>query len=228
MFCQYVLRTTNVDAARAFYTAILGENLWSPEVSIAALPEQAIARGARPHWLGHIGIHDVEQTIERVIAEGGQPLGPRQEVDGAPMAVLRDPFGAIFALRSKASGGSASPMAMHVLHCRDHERAFAMYASLFNWVPKGVFDLGEHGIHQRFAWNESGPSIGSIANTARASHVHPHWLHFFRVDDLESVVAKVRALSGAALPVTRTAEDDLVVACDDPEGAAFGLYQFAR
>ena len=56
--------------------------------------------------------------------------------------------------------------------------------------------------------------------------VHTQWLFFFRTADLETSLAKVRAHGGLTLPAARTPRGDLVAACDDPQGAAFGLYQF--
>jgi catechol 2,3-dioxygenase-like lactoylglutathione lyase family enzyme len=47
-FFYYALRTSDVARARAFYTAVLGND----DAEIFELHEQAVARGARPHWLG--------------------------------------------------------------------------------------------------------------------------------------------------------------------------------
>lgn len=92
-FFRYLMRTTDVDRARAFYESILGDR--SPP--IALLPESAIARGARPHWLGIIGVKDLELRTEAFVARGAQPLG----VPGhTGLSLLRDPGGALVALAS--------------------------------------------------------------------------------------------------------------------------------
>ena len=75
-----------------------------------------------------------------------------------------------------------------------------------------------------FGWD--GKSVGTMANTALAAGVHVHWLYCFSVTGLDVVLAKVRA-SGGHVPTAPASlpNGDRVVACDDPQGAAFGLYE---
>jgi predicted enzyme related to lactoylglutathione lyase len=226
-FCRYELRTTDVNAAQAFYADVVGAQLWGSDVSLAPLPERAAAQGAPAHWLGHIGVRDVEATAGRVVALGGQQLGPLQRgTDGSSHAVLRDPFGAVMAVSCETVALRGAPVAWHLLHTQDHERAFALYAALFGWTATEGLDLGpEMGCHQGFAWDESGQNMGSVANTARLPHIHPHWLFFFRVADIEDSLARVRARGGNVLGPMRAWSGDLVAPCVDPQGAAFALYR---
>ena len=60
---------------------------------------------------------------------------------------------------------------------------------------------------------------------ASRPHVHAQWLYFFATPDLDASIARVRELGGLALRPTTTADGHRVVACDDPQGAAFGLYE---
>ncbi|MES1171762.1 MAG: VOC family protein [Bacteroidota bacterium] len=223
-FCRYELRTTDLDAARAFYADILGPDFWGGELSLSPLPAHTIALGARPHWLGHIGVKDIEATAGRFVAQGGQ----QRSAPGAPVAVMRDPFGAIMALGRDLTIPSRASVAWHVLHCTDHQRAFASYAALFGWTAKELVDQPpELDRHQVFAWDETARGVGSVANTARRPEIHPQWQFFFPVVDLESALAQVRARGGLALAPVRTFTGDLAAACDDPQGAAFGLLQAA-
>jgi predicted enzyme related to lactoylglutathione lyase len=97
-FFRYELRTTDVPAARRFYADVFGPQFWGADLSASALPERAVALGAPPHWLGHIGVSDVAAAARRSMESGGQSLGPIEEYpDGSVCAVFRDPFGA-FAL----------------------------------------------------------------------------------------------------------------------------------
>jgi len=233
-FSRYELQTTDVRGAEAFYTGVFGggtsgAGFWGPDVSLAPLPERAASRGAPARWLGHIGTPDVEGTAARLVALGGQQLGPTQREWGGPdRAVLRDPFGAVLGLSSEMEQSARAPVAWHLLHCADHERAFAVYAGLFGWVGTEEADLGpEIGRQQYFAWERSAPSVGGVANTARLPQVHPHWMYCFRVEDIEGSLAHARAHGGKPLPLFQAPNGDLVAACDDPQGAAFGLYQFA-
>jgi predicted enzyme related to lactoylglutathione lyase len=227
-FCKYQLRTTDLAAARAFYAEVLGADFWGGEISLVPLPERAAAMGAPPNWLGHLGVADVDASLARMVAAGGQPLGPlqRNAAGASALAVLRDPFGAVFALGSDGVMPTRDLVALHVLNTEDNARAFALYAELFGWTPTGAGRLGgDLGRHQMFAWDDSGRSVGVVTDGARAPGIHPQWMFCFRVTDLAAASARVRALGGHVLPPQPTAAGDLVSACDDPQGAAFGLYQ---
>ncbi len=229
-FFRYELRTTDVDAALAFYTGVLGSQFWDGDVSVTRLAERAAAMGAPAHWLGHVGVGDVGATAARIVTLGGQQLGPAQRAfDGSPCAVVRDPFGAVMAVSSEGMTPRSARVVWHLHHSEDHERAFAVYSALFGWRAAQCVDLGSQlGIHQTFAWDESGQTVGSMANTARLPRIHPQWLFFVRVADIEDALTRVEGCGGTALEPTRTASHDIVAPCNDLQGAAFGLYQVAR
>jgi len=63
-FCRVQLRTTDVASARAFYAAVLGDGV---ATDIVPLPDEAAARGAPPHWLGHIGVDDVDASARAFV-----------------------------------------------------------------------------------------------------------------------------------------------------------------
>src|SRR5258706_1584597 len=94
-FFRFDLRTTDADAARAFYAKILGHD----RAVIWPLHEQALARGARPHWLGYLGVADVERATAELVERVAMRLGPTPPTgDGGPAVVPRDPRGAAAAL----------------------------------------------------------------------------------------------------------------------------------
>src|SRR6187397_547420 len=94
-FSRYLLRTTDVAAAAAFYDAVLGGR----GHGIVPLHEAALARGARPHWLGHVQVRElggVEALAARFIERGATRLGPTPGV--GDFVVLRDAGGALVAV----------------------------------------------------------------------------------------------------------------------------------
>ena len=117
-FCRWELRTTDADGARAFYAKIFGHE----RAVIWPLHEQALARGARPHWLGHIGVPDVERAAAAFIERGAAPLGPARPMNqGGQAAVLRDPGGAVVAVATPLppdEKASVEPV-WHVLNTND-------------------------------------------------------------------------------------------------------------
>ena len=227
-FCHYELRTTDVHAARDFYSDLLGWSFWGEGIDVVPLPAQASSRGAPPHWLGHIGVDDVAETVRRFVQHGATPLGPPMRTDGAERTIMRDPFGAVVALTSEATAARGHRIAWHVLNARDETAAFAVYGELFGWTPIEVLDLGpDRGRHQTFRWNDSTAAVGSTSNAASQPQVHPQWLFFFRTENLNAALALVRARGGLSTGAMETADGHLVAPCDDPQGAAFGLYQLA-
>jgi predicted enzyme related to lactoylglutathione lyase len=226
-FCRYELRTTDVEGAHAFYTDVFGADFWSAGIDVRPLPAPAVARGAPPHWLGHIHVDDVVGTMLRFVGRGAAVVGPRPQGGDAAQVLLRDPFSAMVALTSAATHDAAGRVAWHLLTARDEHQAFAVYEELFGWHRCDAYDLGQgRGRHVSFTWDAADQATGSISNLAQQPHVHPQWLYFFRTARLEDAVAKVRAHGGLTLPAVENGRGDLVAVCDDPQGAAFALYEF--
>jgi predicted enzyme related to lactoylglutathione lyase len=236
-FYRYDLRTTDADAAQAFYSAVVGLDLpgaSSPEgpsmVRVWPLHEQARARGVTAHWLGHVCVTDLESSVGRLVELGSERLGPTVDArDGTSYAALRDPSGAVLSVRASTPAPSDAPVAWHHLHTRDLDRAWAVYAELFGWTQTETMDAADlPGGYRMFAWDASGRSVGSMANTARSPGVHPHWLFFFPVADLEATLAKVQAHGGRVSARSAVLPDGGRLApCEDAQGAAFGLLQRA-
>jgi predicted enzyme related to lactoylglutathione lyase len=239
MFCRYDLRTTDPASARRFYAEVIGLDLpeglaapGAPTSTLAVWPlhELARARGAPAHWLGHLAVPDVEATASRLVGLGSERLGPTLRAShGAAYATLRDPSGAVVAVREGSRRPEHPPVAWHQLHTRDVDRAWAVYAELFGWTHTKTTEVPDlEGGLRLFAWAGSNDSVGMMGNTARWPGVHAHWLFYFPVGDLDGALTRVRANGGRALaPAVALGNGDRLAPCDDAEGAAFGLYEAA-
>lgn len=234
-FFRYELRTTDVAAARGFYREVLGIDL-EPEASatleIAVLHERARAAGARSHWLGHLALGsgaEVDAKLAQLVASGAMQLGPMQQrADGARHAIVRHPIGAMLALSSASALPPEPRIAWHQLATTDIEAAISLTRELFGWVAGEKVVLPDaHGANVSFAWDEAGPAIGGISDSAKRPEVHTQWLFHFAVEDVETVRAAVVAHGGLALPAMTLPDGRKVAACDDPQGAAFGILQKA-
>ncbi|EYF05565.1 VOC family protein [Chondromyces apiculatus] len=238
-FCWYELRTTDTASAQAFYTDVVGLQVRDaegaaafcladrPVATLMKLSERAAAQGAPAHWLGHLGVDDVDAAAQRVIALGGAQLGPAQRTaDGTPLVLLRDPGGAVLALRPRMDEAS-NAVIWHELHTVDRERVWPMYAELCGWHVTDSLDLGsEAGTYQIFGWDEGDLGAGAMMNSARSPGIHPHWLFYFRVEDLDAAVAKVRTREGKVMfgpmPIPGGGR---IAMCEDPQGAAFAMLE---
>jgi predicted enzyme related to lactoylglutathione lyase len=219
-FTRYALRTSDPDAAGAFYADLLGHCGDAIEV----LPPTAAARGAPPHWLGVIDVAAIggsEAVAERFVARGATRLA---SMPGR--VVLRDPGGAVFALGA-APGPSRANVALHLLHAPDAVSAAALYTELLGWSLTERLALGSHSQLQQFAWRAGEPNAGAIAAIDQPS-VHPQWLFCFRVSELDRKLALVRERGGLVLGPMQLPDGARLAACDDPQGAAFGLLEPSR
>jgi predicted enzyme related to lactoylglutathione lyase len=231
-FTRFDLRTTDPDAARRFYAAAIGLDLDADPATLAVWPlhEQARARGAPAHWLGNIGVADLDATVRRLRELGAESLGPPvlKGADGVSFAILRDPLGAVLAVR-EGDALERSPVAWHQLSTTQVDRAWAIYSELFGWAGAEVVDMaGLETKNHPFAWQAGGEVVGGMANTARLAGVHTHWLYFFPVVDLDDAITKVRANGGSALTPFVLPNGDRLAAAEDPQGAAFGILQATR
>lgn len=214
-FERATLRTTDPATARAFYDLILGVR----GDAIVALPAAAVARGATPHWLGQIGVAEVEAVAAAFCAGGAVRLGSLD--DGA--AVLRDPGGAVVGL-APPGGARTVGIGWHQLHAREPARVLDIYMALFGWQSLAPVELGvDQGVHLRFTWRADGAAVGAVGDVASRPGVHTHWLFFFDVDDLDGAIARVIAAGGRVSGPTTAPSGERFAVCDDPQGAAFGL-----
>lgn len=219
-FCRLELRTTDVAAARAFYTALLGDT----GMDIVPLPAEAAARGARAHWLGHLGVEDVERSARAFVEFGATRLGPtRPSANGSQVALLRDPGSAVVALTNLTSAPPLPEVVWYQLNSSDLAQALTSYSQLFGWQFRERLDLGALGAFHAFTWNPGGASVGSMADISGRPGVHPHWLFQFRIPALEPALAKVRAAGGLVLDPLVLPSGERLAVCDDPQGAAFAL-----
>ena len=128
------------------------------------------------------------------------------------------------ALTRAADTRAAARVAWHLLSARDEAHAMQLYGDVLGWGAVERQDLGAQGRHVTFSFDGRGPAVGSTSDLANRPHVHAQWLYFFAVTDFDAAVARVRARDGLVLPPATTPDGHHVVACDDPQGAAFGIF----
>ena len=116
-FCWYELMTSDATAAEAFYRAVIG---WTTHdagmpnmkytlisangVDVAGMmdiPPELRASGARPVWMGHISVENVDQATAAVKGAGGSVHREPTDIpkDVGRFSVVADPQGAVFELR---------------------------------------------------------------------------------------------------------------------------------
>lgn len=244
-FVWYELMTTDMDAAEAFYRAVIG---WSAQdagqpgmrytimkagdamvAGIMALPDEVRAGGGKPAWFGYIGVDDVDAATQRVSRAGGiVHRAPADIPDVGRFSVVADPQGAVFMLFHPLGADGAPAPAMtpgHVgwreLYAADQPRAFDFYAGQFGWTKKDALDMGPMGVYQTFA--AGGDAIGGMMTKPGASPM-PAWLFYFNVEDTATAEKRVTDNGGRVLmgPM-EVPGGSWILQCMDPQGAMFAL-----
>lgn len=247
-FVWYDLMTTDPEAAQAFYTSVVGwgtqvwENsgmsytMWTagdtPIGGIMKLPDEAVAGGARPHWIGYVAVPDADATVARAQELGGKVIKPVTPIPTVGrFAVLADPQGAMIAPFTPEGSGPGPKLpppvghfSWHELATTDPEAAFTFYADLFGWEKTSAMDMGEMGVYQMFG--PGGVPFGGMYKKPAEQPGPPAWLHYARVPDVNAAVETIRQKGGQVLhgPV-EVPGGDLIAMILDPQGGPFAVHE---
>jgi predicted enzyme related to lactoylglutathione lyase len=245
-FCWYDLMTTDVDAAKSFYTKLIGwgtkpfdgagqpYTMWTNgENSIGGimpLPEDARKAGAPPHWMSYVLVPRVDETLAQVGKQGGNVLVPGTDIPTVGrFGVFSDPQGAALAVFSPIEPAPGAPpkpgdFSWHELATSDPAAAFSFYQQLFGWETADAVDMGEMGIYQMYRRKGGEYPLGGIFKKP-ADMPMSAWLYYALVKDVRKSVEEVKKLGGQILngPM-EVPGGDLIAQCLDPQGAAFALH----
>lgn len=247
----YELITNDVPAAKAFYEAVVGWSI-SPgsEQSnhygfianrdggmtggVLPLTQDMASRGARPCWLGYIGVDNVDASAAAIEAAGGKVLMPPNDIPMAGrIAMVADCCGAPFYIMTPTpppgGGESTSFSALpnpgrcgwNELYAGNQQRALAFYTGLFGWTLPDAMDMGPMGTYQFIA--HDGVTIGAIMAKPEAVPV-PAWGHYFWVDSIAAAKQRIEASGGQVVNGPHEVPGPLwIVQGVDPQGALFSL-----
>jgi predicted enzyme related to lactoylglutathione lyase len=246
-FVWYELHTSDVEAAKAFYSVVLGWGTQDagmpghpytlitvdklPIGGILEKPAKSMASGAQSGWMGYIGVDDVDAYSKRVEQAGGVVHRAAEKIPGVgSFAVVADPQGAIFVLFEPANGGqqperpapgTPGSAAWHDLAAIDWKSDFTFYADLFGWTKADAMDMGSSGIYQIFACG--GVSIGGMMTRMNPAQ-SPGWLYYFNVATIQAAMDQVKQHGGTIVHGPSVVPGGQQIAhCLDPQGAIFGI-----
>lgn len=244
-FAWYELITTDVAAAKAFYTNVIGWGAIDASAPGTAytlftagtasvsgmmdLPEDARKMGAKPSWIGYVGVDDVDATADRVKRLGGVVHVPPTDASNiSRFSIFSDPQAARLALfkwlkpdqDQPAELGAPGRVGWHELLADNREKALVFYSELFGW-QKADADIGKIGTYQLFS--AGGQTIGGMVNKPSMIPVS-FWLYYFNVSDIDAAAHRVKAGDGQILDgPLEVPGGSWIVQCTDPQGAIFAL-----
>ena len=225
--------TTDPARAQEFYTQLFG---WEIEVFQAGDVEYpmikadgqlhggfpSVPAGTPPHWVGNVQVEDVDGTVDKAKAAGGELLvGPMDIPEVGRYAVLRDDQGAIFVGFQPEGGGpqGAGVFVWDELGTQDVEAAESYYKAVFGWTTN---DMGpDFGGYKIFQIGETG--VGGLMKLPDPS-IPSMWSPYVAVEDADATVAKAGELGGSTVlePMDVPTVGRIAV-LKDPVGAVFGI-----
>lgn len=251
-FFWYELMTTDLDAAEAFYSAVLG---WRTEPfdkapgspryivvnasdrgvgGLMELPDEAAKMGVPTAWMGYFPTKDIDASVDALKTAGGAVHRPVDDIPGVGrFAVVADPQGAAF-MFLEPNGPDQPPVPQwtpghvgwHELYTSDWQKAFDFYSGQFSWTKGDPFDMGPMGIYQPFAVN--GGLVGGIMNKPEQIPV-PVWLFYFNVTAIDAAAKRVTDKGGkVVMGPMEVPNGQWIVQCTDPQGAYFALISAKR
>jgi predicted enzyme related to lactoylglutathione lyase len=244
-FCWNELSTTDQNAAKEFYSSLFGWavkdepmgpgdfytsfHIGGQEVGAACtLNPDLRAAGVPPNWKLYIAVESADAVTERAAKAGGKLLAPAFDVmDIGRMAVIQDPTGAVFSVwqARKNTGfqltGEPGTHCWADLNTPDPTRARQFYTDVFGWSFVEDTSTGYLRIQNGTDF------IGGVPPVRPENpRIPAHWLSYILVADCDATAAKAKKLgAGICLEPTIMEKIGRVAILDDPQGAAFALYQ---
>jgi predicted enzyme related to lactoylglutathione lyase len=221
--------------AEAFYTKLFG---WGTEAFNAGeMDYTMISSGGKthggfatamegappPHWLSHIGVENVDETIEKAKRAGGSvAAGPFDMPEVGRMVILKDPQGAF--VSAYQSHGTSEGVAEGVfvwdeLGTTDADGAQRFYEEVFDWTTA---DQGaEYGGYRIFHRGET--QVGGLMANQNPS-MPAMWTPYVGVEDPDATCKKAKEL-GANVIVEPMDIPNIgrFAIVQDPQGAVFGI-----
>lgn len=248
-FVWYDLMTPDAAAGRSFYQQVTG---WTtqefgdfpepyhmfvagetPIGGCMKLPPEA---GVPPHWIGYVGVADVDATTAEAKRLGGTVIQAPDDIpEVGRFSIVADPQGAVFAIFQPLPGAPdmeswqwrAGTVAWHELTTTDYQAAFRFYQQLFGWNETSSFDMGPDGVYMMFGCGTD--AYGGMWNRPpQMQDVPPNWGFYIATSDLDAAVDRVRTGGGTVLngPM-EVPGGDRIANCMDPQGGFFSLHERA-
>ena len=197
---------------------------------VLTLAREMTDGGARPMWLGYLGVDDVDAAVEQAVAAGARVQMPAFDAPGVGrIAMIADPQGVpIYLMRGASDADSAAyqrhrlgHVAWNELMTGDRQAALDFYREQFGYVQDGGMDMGPEMGEYSFI-SHGGQVVGAAMKAAPES---PNiWQFYVRVQDVDQAAEKIAAGGGQVLfgPMDVPGGERVLVGLD-PQGASFGL-----
>ena len=238
----------DADTAATFYASVFGWDvqegtppgtdvryymcrLGGSDVAAIGSPPRA---GLPSVWTTYVWVDDADAVAASAVRAGGSlPAEPFASLDGGRMAIVADPFGAVFGVWTPGAHRGAqrvnepSAYSMSFLRTPDPEGAKAFYGAVLGWTTEAFGPL--------LLWRlpgyvggvpEQPVSREVVAAMARAGDGEAaHWRVDFWIADADAAAARATELGGSVVAGPEDAGPFREAVLADPAGATFSVSQ---
>jgi uncharacterized protein len=260
-FVWYDLITTDVPAATEFYKKVAGwgtqdfdmggggkYQMWTvgdvPIGGVVQLTPEMGPPGTPPHWMSHVSVPDVDETVRQAESLGGKVLSPPTDIPTVGRyATIADPQGAAIAVYTSLQPTDSpfkpriGEFSWHELMTTDHSAAFAFYSKLFDWEKLDEVDMGE-SVGKYLMFGPPGDRgadaskvvmYGGMFTMTPDMQMPPNWCYYIRVESADESAELVPSLGGQLLngPM-EVPGGDRIAQFLDPQGAMFAVHSVKK
>ena len=250
-FCWAELETSDVAAAKAFYTQLFPWEMSDMPVGDGSVYSMATigggnvaglytmqaemrAQGVSPHWNAYVSAPDVDASARRIKELGGKVVAePFDVTDVGRMTVAQDPTGAVFCLWQARqhkgfdhSDGRPGTFCWAELMTSNVAQAGEFYGKLFGWSRQAVEMTPGEPYNILSAGEKQLAGMHPLPDELKAEGVPSNWLMYWVVSNCDATVDKASSLGALVTlePITVPTVGRFAV-LEDPQGATFAVLQ---
>jgi len=245
-FVWYEHMTKDPRAAIAFYTDVVGwttqpfaENshytMWvgsqGPLGGVMELPVEAAKMGAKPSWMSHVQVENIDAAVTLAKKLGGRIYKEPTDIPTVGrFAVIADLQGAVIMIFTPNNAmtlhdtSKQGEFCWNELMTSDSGAAFEFYSQLFGWKILQEMDMGSMGVYRIFGVGDK--RLGGMMTTPKGAPMPPMWLYYTEVPDLDGAVGRATKKGATVMNGPMDVPGGGRIAqLMDPQGAAFALHQ---
>lgn len=247
-FCWVELSTSDLEAAKSFYSRLLGWDVEDVPVpggtytmcrkdghfvsAMQGMQEGMQQSGHPPFWLSYVSVDDVDAAAGKVAELGGTVMAPPFDVmDAGRMAVIQDPQRAALAMwQAKDHPGAGlvnepGALCWNELSTNDVDSARAFYTGLFGWGAD-TQDMGNMDYTVFTVGDQPNGGMSKI-DPQMMGDMPPSWGVAFTVESCDKSVAAIEELGGKIVVPAMDFPWGRFAIATDPQGAFFTVVELS-